>query len=164
RGQARPWNERLARVQPGGAFTTWLVGELSWYVLEAGRINLPLHHAVDHYSTHPDLRDRLAALPADEAPLRDARPGVALLADPDAVAARLIAEIQRVVTLQEAKDTKRPARDTRKFCRTGQIGVVRGRSVVLVLIGVGVAMAAIGDAFPWVATIASTALLGGGVW
>ena len=163
RVHALPWNERLARLQAGGAFTTWLVGELSSSGREAGRSNLPLPHAVDHYSTHPNLRDRLAALPADEAPLRDARPGVALLADPDAVAARLIAEIQRVVTLQEAKDTKRLARDTRKFCRTGQIGVVRGLGVVVVLIGVGVAIAAIVDAFPWGETIVSTALLVGGV-
>jgi hypothetical protein len=75
----------------------------------------------------------------------------------------LIAEIQRVVTVQEAKDTKRLARDTRKLCRTGQIGVVRGLGVVLVLIGVGVAIAAIVDAFPWDETIVSTALLVGGV-
>jgi Zn-dependent protease with chaperone function len=156
-----PWSERLARLQPGEAFTAWLVSEL------AGRgrdeMHEPLGHAVDPYSTHPTLHDRLAAMPADDAPLRDTRPGIALLADPDRVANRLISEIQRVIALQEAKDTKRLARDTRKFCRAEGISLVPFVGVVGFVLGLGLALAAIADAFPLGLTAAATAMLAVGL-
>ncbi len=115
-----PWSERLARLQPGEAFTVWLVNELTG--LGRGDGGESLAHAVDPYSTHPALRDRLAALPADDTPLRDSRPGIALLADPDSLAGRLAAEIQRVIAVQERKDTRQLARETRKLCRAEGIG------------------------------------------
>src|SRR6266700_1786093 len=117
-----PWSERLARLQPGEAFTAWLTSELTGST--PGPHGESLRHAVDPYSTHPALRDRLAALAADDAPLRDRRPHVALLADPDGLASRLVAEIQRVIAAEEARDTKRLARDTRRLCRAEGIGVV----------------------------------------
>ena len=115
-----PWSERLARLQPGEAFTAWLVNELTGP--GGGDGGESLAHAVDPYSTHPALRDRLAALPADDTPLRDSRPGIALLADPDSLAGRLAAEIQRVIAVQERKDTRQRARETRKLCRAEGIG------------------------------------------
>src|SRR5213078_4458969 len=115
-----PWSERLARLQPGEAFTAWLVSELTGPGRGDGRESL--RHAVDPYSTHPALRDRLAALPAEDPSLRDTRPGIALLVDPDRVAGRLVAEIQRVTAVQERKDTRQLARDTRKLCRAEGIG------------------------------------------
>ena len=115
-----PWSERLARLQPGEAFTAWLVNELTGP--GGGDGGESLAHAVDPYSTHPALRDRLAALPADDTPLRDSRPGIALLADPDSLAGRLAAEIQRVIAVQERKDTRQRARETRKLCRADGIG------------------------------------------
>src|SRR6266704_978349 len=115
-----PWSERLARLQPGEAFTAWLVNELTGPGRGDGGESLA--HAVDPYSTHPALRDRLAALPADDTPLRDSRPGTALLADPDSLAGRLAAEIQRVIAVQERKDTRQRARETRKLCRAEGIG------------------------------------------
>ena len=115
-----PWSERLARLQPGEAFTAWLVNELTGPGRGDGGESLA--HAVDSYSTHPALRDRLAALPADDTPLRDSRPGIALLADPDSLAGRLAAEIQRVIAVQERKDTRQRARETRKLCRAEGIG------------------------------------------
>ncbi len=115
-----PWSERLARLQPGEAFTAWLVNELTGPGRGDGGESLA--HAVDPYSTHPALRDRLAALPADDTPLRDSRPGTALLADPDSLAGRLAAEIQRVIAVQERKDTRQLARETRKLCRAEGIG------------------------------------------
>jgi len=115
-----PWSERLARLQPGEAFTAWLVSELAASTRGDGQQSL--RHAVDPCSTHPALRDRLAALPTDDALLRDRRPGIALLADPDRVAGRLIPEIQRVVATQEGKDTRQLARETRKLCRAEGIG------------------------------------------
>src|SRR5436309_13091967 len=115
-----PWSERLARLQPGEAFTAWLVSELTGPGRGDGRESL--RHAVDPYSTHPALRDRLAALPAEDASLRDTRPGIALLADPDRVAGRLVAEIQRVVTVQERRHPRQLLRETRKLCRAEGIG------------------------------------------
>ena len=115
-----PWSERLARLQPGEPFTAWLVSELTGPGRGDGGESLP--HAVDPYSTHPALRDRLAALPADDAPLRDSRPGIGLLTDPDSLAGRLVAEIQRVIAVQESKDTRQLARETRKLCRAEGIG------------------------------------------
>src|SRR2546422_455969 len=111
---------RSGRLQPGEAFTAWLVSELTGPGRGDGRESL--RHAVDPYSTHPALRDRLAALPAEAASLRDTRPGIALLVDPDRVAGRLVAEIQRVIAVQERKDTRHLARETRKLCRAEGIG------------------------------------------
>lgn len=156
-----PWSERLARLQPGERFTSWLVSELAGQGRD--EIHEPLGHAVDPYSTHPTLHDRLAAMPADDAPLRDTRPGIALLADPDRVASRLISEIQRVIALQEAQDTKRLARDTRKFCRAEGMTLVPFLGAVGLVVGVALALVAIADAFPFGTMAAATALLAGGL-
>src|SRR2546425_5396738 len=115
-----PWSERLARLEPGEASRAWLVSELTGPGRGDGGESLA--HAVDPYSTHPALRDRLAAFPADDTPPRDSRPGIALLADPDSLAGRLAAEIQRVIAVQERKDTRQRARETRKLCRAEGIG------------------------------------------
>src|SRR2546422_963959 len=115
-----PWSERLARLQPGEAFTAWLGDRLTGP--GGGDGGESLAHAVDPYSTHPALRDRLAALPADDTPLRDSRPGIALLADPDSLAGRLAAAIQRVIAVQESKDPPQRARATRRVSRAAGIG------------------------------------------
>src|SRR6266480_1328854 len=128
-----PWSERLARLQPGEAFTAWLMSELTGST--PGPHGESLRHAVDPYSTHPAMRDRLAAVAADDAPLRDRRPGVALLADPDGLASRLVAEIQRVIAAEEARDTKRLARDTRRLCRAEGIGVVSFLGAIALIVG-----------------------------
>src|SRR6267154_1988562 len=115
-----PWSERLARLQPGEAFTAWLVSELTG----PGRGDSPesLRHALDPYSTHPAPRDR--------------------------VAGRLVAEIQRVIAVQERKDTRRLARETRKLCRPVGSSVVSflGAMGIIVALVVGVIGAA--DGFP----------------
>ena len=156
-----PWSERLARLQPGEAFTAWLVSELAGE--RPDERHEPLGHAIDPYSTHPALRDRLAALPADDTPLRDTRRGIALLADPDRVASRLVVEIQRVIGVQEARDTKRLARATRQFCRAQGLTLVPGLGVLALVLGLGIAVAAIGDAFPFDLSAAATATLTVGV-
>src|SRR6266581_5830809 len=84
-----PWSERLARLQPGEAVTAWLVNELTGPGRGDGGESLA--HAVDPYSTHPALRDRLAALPADATPLRDSRPGSAPARRASSVARRVSA-------------------------------------------------------------------------
>lgn len=157
---ALPWSERLARLQPGEAFTTWLVGVLTGPDRGAGQD--ALHHAVDPYSTHPALRDRLAALPADQAALRDTRPGIALLADPDRVAGRVTAEIQRVVAIQEEKDTRRLARETRKWCRPEGVGFASLLGAIGLIAGlvIGVAGATNGLPLDMMATAAGALVVG----
>lgn len=145
---ALPWSERLARLQPGEAFTAWLVTELAAPNRVGGGAAPSLHHAVDPYSTHPALRDRLAALPAEDAPLRDTRPGVALLANPDEVAGRLVTEIQRVVAVQEREDTRRLARETRKLSRAQGLSVASGLGVIALIVGVVVGLIGATNAFP----------------
>jgi Zn-dependent protease with chaperone function/tetratricopeptide (TPR) repeat protein len=116
-----PWSERWARLQPGENFTEWLVGELSHRDANAHDLG---RQAVDPYSTHPSMRDRLAVLSTLPAgvgtPRDDTRPGVALLASPNTVAERLAAEIQRVVVLEEGRDSKTLAKQTRKLSRPVQ--------------------------------------------
>lgn len=161
-----PWSERLARLQPGEAFTAWLVTELAAPNRGGGGggggAALSLHHAVDPYSTHPALRDRLAALPADDAPLRDTRPGVALLADPDGVASRLVTEIQRVAAVQERKDTRRLARETRKLSRAQGTSVPSGLGVTGLIVGIVLGLIGATNGFPLdMMSIAGGALVAG---
>jgi Zn-dependent protease with chaperone function len=156
-----PWSERLARLQPGEAFTAWLVSELTGPTLSDGQASL--RHAVDLYSTHPTLRDRLAALPADDAPLRDRRPGVALLAAPDGLAGRLVAEIQRVIAVQEGRDTKRLARDTRRLCRAEGITVVSFLGGIGLIVGLVLGVIGAADGFPLDMMGAAAAALAAGV-
>jgi Zn-dependent protease with chaperone function len=134
-----PWNERLARVHAGEPFTEWIVGELA-HAGDAAESEL-VGHSPDPFSTHPSMRDRLAALPpADGADVRhrDAPIGVTLLADPDAVARRLMAEIERVLDRQELRDTKRLARDTRRL--SGPTRTTASQIVGVILIGFGVVL------------------------
>src|SRR4030095_2501041 len=79
--------------------------------------------AHDPYSTHPSLRDRIAALPPDDGRLPDTAPAIRLLSDPDRIAGNLIAEVHRIGALVEQEDSKALTRWIRKEGNTG----VRGR-------------------------------------
>lgn len=102
-----PWHERVARLQSGAGYGRWLVAELSASNSLAPSDETSLF--ASKYSTHPSLRDRLAALPQDASVVSPAsdRPAVEmLLADPDQVAAKLVEEIHRFQVELEAKDTQ----------------------------------------------------------
>lgn len=139
-----PWSERLARVQPGERFSDWLVRELTRAT--ASETPLPAH-AVDPYSTHPSMRDRIAALPPGSASAADTRPGTALLADPDGVAGRLIAEIRRVVLKQEERHSRQSAREARKWSKRRRTGVGPVLSLVAVVAGVMLGIVGLVDGF-----------------
>jgi len=102
-----PWSERLARLQPGEAFTAWLVSELTARV--AAIVRSRSGTRFDRISTTPRRAIGSPRWSAEDASLRAPRPGIALLVDPDRVAGRLVAEIQRVIAVQERKDTRRLA-------------------------------------------------------
>lgn len=165
--QRMPWDERLARAHGGDDFTAWLVAELA-RVSDGAEAELA-DHSPDPFSTHPSMRDRLAALPPPEVAasgLRDAPGGATLLADPDAVARRLLGEIQRVVEREERRDTKRVAKEARRLdvpTRTtagkffGAILIGLGAILVLAAFGLGLTL-------ELVATSVSCLLIGIGLY
>jgi Zn-dependent protease with chaperone function/tetratricopeptide (TPR) repeat protein len=131
-----PWRERVSQLQLGEGFSQWLVQELT-------QTDLPqspeaTKELFNRYSTHPTMSDRLAALPQDPAssPTQVARePGIGLLAEPDALAEKLMAEIQRTVAEQEEKDS----RALRRWRRKASIGRAHLQPLQLVGVAVGIA-------------------------
>ena len=103
-----PWNERVAKIESPDGLSRWLQAELA----SAGPTAEDAPAEVfDRYSTHPPLRDRLAALPADGSTLEESPSGLSLLAEPDKIALKLVAAIQQTALKEEAKDL----RDLRKW-------------------------------------------------
>jgi tetratricopeptide (TPR) repeat protein len=113
------WNERVAQLQTGNGFSSWLVAELASGDLapeesQAGDVT-------DRYSTHPSLRDRLAALPPDERMLEESPPAMHLLVSPDAVAGKLVEEIHRIAAAEEARDSAERRRWVHRLGRSGNL-------------------------------------------
>ena len=96
-----PWAERLAHLEADDSFSRWLVGALAQERVKARN---QMRDAVDPFSTHPSLRDRIRALGADESAAVPGRPGIELLGDPDRVASQLVTAIHRTATREERKD------------------------------------------------------------
>lgn len=138
-----PWNERVARVHPDESFSEWLSGQLA-RADDDDRGEIP-EHAVDPYSTHPALRDRLAALSPECEVVLDSQPGITLLAEPDRVAERLMTEIQRVLADLEAHDTKAIARSTRRVITHRRVRRVQVLGAVVFIVGLIVGISALGD-------------------
>ena len=129
-----PWRDRVAQLQLEGGFSRWLARE---FAEGSPRVRSDDAAELLHkYSTHPLLRDRLAALPQDSSVLpENAPPAIARLANPDGAAERLIAEIQRVVAVQEAKDSKELRKWTSKLSLHADLGPMQGLGLVLILGG-----------------------------
>jgi len=131
-----PWNERIAQIQSEEGLSHWLVQELT---TTAGKSADDGPHIYDRYSTHPALPDRLAAMPDDGSKLHDSPPGITLLAEPDAVARKLLEEIERIQLKAENKDERALRSMLKKMRRQGRVhpyqlpGLIVG--VVVVLMG-----------------------------
>jgi tetratricopeptide (TPR) repeat protein len=133
-----PWRERVARHHSAEGFSRWLVKELA-----TDDSTQPPGDAPDpsnKYSTHPLLRDRLAALPLAVVSASGAvdrtGSGIDLLAAPDTVAAKLIAEIEKLVLDEEQKDRKQLKRWLQKARSARQMRPLQVFGVLLVLFGV----------------------------
>jgi Zn-dependent protease with chaperone function/tetratricopeptide (TPR) repeat protein len=113
------WNERVAQLQTGNGFSSWLVSELA--VGDLAQEEAREGGVTDRYSTHPSLRDRLAALPPDERTLEESPPAVQLLVGPDTVARRLVEEIHRIAAADEARDSAERRRWVRRLGRSGNL-------------------------------------------
>ena len=113
-----PWNERVAKIESPDGLSRWLQAELAC----TGTNNSSDSGEIfDRYSTHPPLRDRLAALPDDASALGESPSGLSLLADPDTIALKLVAAIQQTALREENKDLRdlrtllSKIRDTRSY-------------------------------------------------
>jgi tetratricopeptide (TPR) repeat protein len=130
-----PWRERVARLQAGNGFSQWLLAELA-----AGTAFQPAENRPDlfnKYSTHPSLNDRLAALASvPDRPTKDTGPAIRLLADPDAIAATLVLEIQRVAAEQEKLDSRQLQRWVRKARNNAHLRGAQAIGVALIVAGI----------------------------
>jgi len=159
-----PWRERVAQLEAGSGFSQWLVNELAVRGSQGpGATDAELFN---QYSTHPLLRDRLAALPASDGdPLVESGSAIDLLAKPDQTAEKLVAEIQRVLAEQERKDGKALERLSNKTHHRVRLRPLQITGLGLIGAGVmaGIVVGAEGPG--WLATIASFVLPSAlGVW
>jgi Zn-dependent protease with chaperone function len=129
-----PWRERVAQLQSGEGFGDWLRKELAaTETTKASDVKAELR---SKYSTHPSLRDRLAALPPMQADMVvPERSAIDLLADPDRVAEKLIAEIQRVIAQEEQKDSKQLDRWSRKVRSHSHLRPIQSLGIVAAALG-----------------------------
>ncbi|HEY1787525.1 MAG TPA: M48 family metalloprotease [Verrucomicrobiae bacterium] len=109
-----PWNERVAQLQQPNGYSQWLLQEIAGGMkTPAGDVSQPLFN---QYSTHPSIQDRLAALPPDDRlPSADSPGGLQLLAHPDTIAFKLLAQLQHLLAEGEKKDSKALGRFSRKL-------------------------------------------------
>ncbi len=162
--QRLPWRERVAQLQLGNGFGQWLTTELRG----DGESPVPEEQRAlfNKYSTHPSLQDRLSALPCAASELEtQSPPGICLLAKPDEVAEKLMAEIQRVIAREEQKDTARLNRWSRKVRSHSPLRPLQMAGEILIGFGL------VGGLFLWVRNGVSAELLlfaaisiGLGVW
>ena len=141
------WNERVAQLQRGEGFSSWLAEELT--VADAGPGGEGDTQPLDSYSTHPSTRDRLAALPLDPIPAPPSRRAIELFAHPDALAAKLMAEIHRIARLEEERDNREQRRWLKRTRRgtSTQFQPLQGVALIIGLVAIFVAIFAWADGF-----------------
>jgi Zn-dependent protease with chaperone function len=135
-----PWNERVAQLQRPSGYSEWLLEEITKSA--TGRVEQTTDVLFNKYSTHPSIPDRMAALPDDGRSFGgDSSSAIQFLADPDKIASRLVAELQRVMAEQEKKDSRALEKFSRKTGRQTGLQRQQVRGFVLIFIGVILALA-----------------------
>jgi Zn-dependent protease with chaperone function/tetratricopeptide (TPR) repeat protein len=158
--QRVPWMERVAQLETEDGFSHWLIAELRVSTSDVPAENRAYH---DVYSTHPSLRDRLAALPPDDGRQPDSAPAIGLLEDPDRIAARLIENIHRIAAEQEQQDTKSLARWARKTRQGKALTIKQMIAIGLMVVGPILPLGLLADESPWVALLAGVLFIGAGI-
>lgn len=156
------WHERMAKLQQGDGYAAWLLEELSAEASATGSASDEV--ATDPYSTHPSIPDRLAALPPADGPAPVSPPAIGLIVNADALAGRIIGEIERIATVQETRDDKELRNLARKI-RSGAATRHLQMLAMFILIGsLFFGVFAFLDRFnPWI-LLSALAGIGGGVW
>lgn len=130
KSQRLQWRDRLIKLNSVKSYTHWLQTKLaddeSPESIWSKEVDL-LKEETNHYSTHPSLSDRLAALPETGDTVPATGSSIHLLKNPDELAHRLISEVERKIESQENEDSVELDRWVRKLNRS------RGRMTQLVL-------------------------------
>jgi Zn-dependent protease with chaperone function len=138
-----PWSERVARLQQSSGYSQWLLDELAQGAPASA--DEPSRNLFNKYSTHPTVRDRLAALPPENnAVAVKSPPALQLLAKPDAIAAKLVNELQRLLAEQEKKDSQALERYSRKAGQNAHLTSWQSFGVFAVLGGIAMALLGLG--------------------
>ncbi len=127
-----PWKERVARLQLEGGYSRWLRQELA----QADALPQKYHtELLSPYSSHPTIKDRLAALPDDGSTLPPvSEPAIEMLANPDEVADQLVVDIQKKQAVLEEADSKALKKWSRKVQGGGQVRPVQAIGVFFYMI------------------------------
>ena len=161
------WHERVAKLQLGQGYAAWLLSEIAADAARADGLSAHVDTDTDPYSSHPSIRDRLAALPATlaatAAPATSAS-AIELILSPDVLADRLVTAIEAFSTKLEARDDHQLrglARQIRSGAETRSLQAV----ALFIVIGfaIGLPFAFI-DGFSPVAFLVMLAGVSGGVW
>jgi heat shock protein HtpX len=139
-----PWNERVAQLQQPSGYSQWLLQEITNSA--TGRAGQVTDVLFNKYSTHPSIPDRIAALPEDGRSFAgDSSSAIQFLADPDKIASKLLAELQRLMAEQEKKDSRALEKFSRKTGRQTGLQPALARGIFLIIIGLLFALAGAGS-------------------
>lgn len=154
------WSERVIQLQRGNGFSAWLTEELN-----APSIASPSDHAeeaTDRYSTHPSLRDRLAALPLDTSAAVPSQPAIQLLAEPDALARRLVDEVQRVMLHEETRESRERLKWLGRIRRGANFSKRQMLGLIIALFGLIGALFFIFNEISFTPSLVVLSMMGGG--
>ena len=129
------WTERVTQLEFSGGLREWLAKEFGTKELESKPDPTPV--LTNRYSTHPLIRDRLAALPdRSGTKVFIGASSLNLLAQPDEIAKRLVAEIERTLAIEENLDAAKLQRQLKSAGRSlSQLQPLQVAGVVVLIIG-----------------------------
>jgi len=130
-----PWNERVAQLQQSSGYSQWLLEEITQGTpAQAEDLSQALFNK---YSTHPLIRDRLAALPPDEKmPNPNSACAIQLLAKPDEIAGKLMTALQALLAEQEKKDSKALEKFSKRTDRGANLTSWQGGGSMAIIFGI----------------------------
>ncbi len=162
------WHERVAKLQLGQGYASWLLSEIAAGSTQASaRVDTD----TDPYSTHPSIRDRLAALPSS--PDTIAAPALApantpsalgLILAPDTLADRLVVAIEAFSAKLEARDDHQLRGLARKIRSGAETRALQAVAVLIVIGSLVGLMFAFIDGFNLIAFLVVLAGIAGGGW
>lgn len=140
------WRHRIMHYHREKSFSDWLRSRLS-PDSDDERVKIEEKifktDAPDEYSTHPLPADRLAMFPDTDSQHSFSEPAITLLTDPDDVAKRLIAEIERVVNQEEEKETRELQKWVKGNNRNFNLSGLQVTGVVLLVFGIIIGLAVV---------------------